>query len=101
MHRRAATEIAIWLGIVAAIIALAGCTRERPVIVKPPVELLSCQAEPVAPVLPPQDWSSIDVAKAIQAIRDKLTGLWVLDSVKAGQDCRNKVGATRAWAGAL
>jgi hypothetical protein len=92
MIRRATTEIAVYLVIITAIIALMGCTPDRPVIVKPPVELTTCAPEPIAPVLP---------GREEQAARDMLIGVYVLALVDAGADCRARVDAIKAWADAL
>lgn len=92
MIKRAATEIAVYLGILAAVIALAACTPERPAIIKPPVELMTCAAEPVAPVLPD---------RTEQAARDMVVGTYILALVMAGADCRARVDALRAWGDAL
>jgi hypothetical protein len=92
MLKRATIGISLVLAFVAALVTLAGCSPERPVVVKPPPELLSCQAEPIAPVLPAHDQ---------QAARDMLIGVYVLALVEAGQDCRSRVDALKVWAGAL
>lgn len=92
MLKRAATEIAVYLGLIAAIIALAACGQERPAIVKPPVELLACEAEPVAPALPGHD---------AQAARDMIVGTYILALVSAGADCRDRIAALKSWSEAL
>ena len=75
-----------------ALASLAACTPERPAIVKPPVELMTCAAEPVAPVLP---------GRTDQAARDMVVGTYILALVMAGADCRARVDALRAWSDAL
>ena len=75
-----------------ALASLAACTPERPAIVKPPVELTTCAAEPVAPVLPD---------RTDQAARDMVIGTYILALVMAGADCRARVDAVRAWSEAL
>lgn len=75
-----------------ALASLAACTPERPAIVKPPVELTTCAAEPVAPVLP---------GRTDQAARDMVIGTYILALVMAGADCRARVDALRAWSDAL
>ena len=75
-----------------ALASLAACTPERPAIVKPPVELTTCAAEPVAPALPGHD---------AQAARDMVVGTYILALVSAGADCRDRIAALKSWSEAL
>lgn len=71
--------------------SLAACgPKPIAVAVKPPVELLTCEAEPATPILP---------APGIE--RDRIVAAWVLALLAAGGDCRAKVAGVRAWADAL
>lgn len=80
-----------------ALIALSACGNERVRIAPVPVELTTCAGEPVAPELPVQDWSSIEAAKAVQAIRDSKVFDFILAMRSAWGDCRAKVDGTKAW----
>lgn len=73
-------------------LALTGCGQERPVVAKPPVALLECRDEPVAPDLPGRDQ---------QATRDAMMLDYVLGMRDAWGDCRAKLAGVRAWADAF
>jgi len=62
-----------------------------------PADLTQCSAEPEAPALPGQDWSSVDTARAAQFIRDTMTLDYILALRSAGGDCRAKVKGAKAW----
>ena len=60
------------------------------VATKPPASLLTCQAEPGAPVLP---------VPGIE--RDRIVLAYLLAMRAAYGDCASKVAGVRAWANAL
>ena len=71
--------------------ALASCGDKIPVkATKPPVALLSCSAEPVAPELP---------APGIE--RDRIVLAYLLAMRAAYGDCASKVAGVKSWADAL
>lgn len=70
-------------------LALTACAQERPVIAKPPVALLSCSDEPIAPDLPARDQ---------QDARDRLTLEYLLSLRGAWGDCHSAVAGIAAWA---
>lgn len=70
-------------------LALTACGNERPVVSKPPVALLTCADEPVAPDLPGRDQ---------QSARDELTLEYVLSLRSAWGDCFAKIAGVKAWA---
>lgn len=78
-------------------LGLTACGQERVRLVPVPVELTTCAGEPVAPDLPVQDWSSIEAAKAVQAIRDSKVFEFILAMRSAWGDCRAKVDGTKAY----
>lgn len=63
---------------------------------KPPIELLTCADEPLAPILPPKDGT-----EATQLIRDNLTLAYALAMRAAWGDCKSDVVGTKSWADAL
>lgn len=63
---------------------------------KPPVENLSCAAEPRAPSLPPRDGTEVT-----EKARDTLTLAYLLAMRAAYGDCASKVAGVKAWAEAL
>ena len=73
-------------------LALTGCGQERPVVAKPPVALLECRDEPVAPDLPGRDQ---------QDARDQMTLDYLLNLRSAWGDCSSKVSGVKAWADSL
>lgn len=77
--------------------ALTGCGNERVRLVPVPVELTVCADEPQAPDLPAQDWSSIEAAKAVQAVRDSEAFKYILAMRSAWGDCRADVDGVKAW----
>ena len=81
---------AILVGVASAI--LTACGPARPVIAKPPVALLSCQDEPLAPDLPARDQ---------QAARDRMTLEYLLSLRSAWGDCSAKVAGVKAWADSI
>lgn len=82
--------------IVLGALALTACGNERPRIVKPPVELQTCAAEPRAPVLPERDGTD-----AAQLERDKMVLDYILSLRSAYGDCLAKVTGIKAWSDAL
>ena len=93
MKKRAATEIAIWLVILAALAwLLGGCTQERPAIVRPPVELTECADEPQTPDIPAKDGTA-----ATRDVRDMLVWRYVLALHGAFIDCKADVTGIKAW----
>lgn len=73
-------------------VTLASCGQERPAIAKPPVALLSCADEPVAPDLPP---------RAFQDQRDLMMLDYVLSWRTAWGDCSAKLAGVKAWSEAV
>lgn len=70
---------------------LIACERETlAVAVKPPAELLTCSAEPLAPELP---------APGIE--RDQIVLAYLLAMRAAYGDCASKVAGIKGWADAL
>ena len=76
---------------------LTACGGERVAVVKPPVELTTCADEPAAPALPIVDWSSVETARPIQAMRDAMTLSYVLAMRSAWGDCKSRVDGVKAW----
>ena len=68
--------------------ALTGCGQERPAIAKPPLALLSCADEPVAPDLPP---------RGMQDQRDVMTLEYILGLRSAWGSCKAAVAGVKAW----
>ena len=77
--------------------ALTGCGNDRVRLAPAPAELTVCADEPVAPDLPAQDWSSIEAAKAVQAVRDSAAFAYILAMRAAWGDCRADVAGVKAW----
>lgn len=75
-----------------ALTALTACGQERPAIAKPPVALLSCADEPVAPNLPP---------RSMQDQRDMMTLEYILGLRSAWGSCKASVNGIAAWANEL
>lgn len=73
-------------------LALTGCGQTRVETVKPPLTLLTCADEPVAPALPDRDQ---------QTARDRMTLEYILALRAAWGDCAAKVSGVRAWSEAL
>jgi len=73
-------------------VTLASCGQERPAIAKPPVALLSCADEPVAPDLPP---------RSMQDQRDMMTLEYILGLRSAWGSCKASVNGIAAWANEL
>ena len=93
MIKRAATEIAVWLCLFAAIIALAACGQERPRIALPPAEYLTCADEPPAPSIPARDGTD-----ATQLVRDQMALAYILAMRSAFGSCKAAVAGVNAWA---
>lgn len=97
MIKRAATEIAVWAVILITIaFVLSGCTQERPVIAKPPVELTECADEPQTPDIPAKDGT-----EATRDLRDMLVWTYVLALHGAFIDCKADVAGVKAYREAL
>ena len=80
------------------LLACAACGgNARPEIVKPPMALTACADEPLAPDLPPADWSSVGAARTVQAQRDETTLAYILALRSAWGDCAAKVAGVKAW----
>lgn len=75
----------------------AACGTEHPTLVLPPAELAVCADEPVAPDLPPVDWSSVETARPVQRARDTALLDYVLALRSAWGDCRADVDGLAAW----
>jgi len=73
-------------------VTLASCGQERPAIAKPPLALLSCADEPVAPDLPP---------RTFQDQRDLMMLDYVLSWRTAWGDCSAKLVGVKAWSEAV
>ena len=69
-------------------VTLASCGQERPAIAKPPLALLSCADEPVAPDLPP---------RGMQDQRDVMTLEYILGLRSAWGSCKAAVAGVKAW----
>lgn len=80
------------LAMIGCVMGLTACGNERPVVAKPPVALLTCAGEPVAPDLPGRDH---------QSARDMMMLDYVLALRSAWGDCSSKVAGVRAWVGEL
>lgn len=78
-------------------LACVACGDARPQLVLPPAELASCADEPLAPDLPPVDWSTSATAQPVQRSRDQMTLDYVLALRAAWGDCRAKVQGLAAW----
>lgn len=63
----------------------------------PPVSLTTCEDAPLAPDLPPIDWSSVDMARSIVEARDAAMLAFGLDIHSAWGDCKSKVEGLRVW----
>lgn len=80
---------------------LTACEPKRIEAVKPPVALTECADEPVAPSLPPVDWSSVETARPVQRERDRLTLDYVLALRTWGGDCKADVNGLAEWSAGL
>jgi hypothetical protein len=76
--------------------ACAACD-ERVRIALPPADLAECAAEPQAPDLPPQNWTDLGIARAIQHERDIATLDYITGLRSWAGDCQSKVAGLRAW----
>lgn len=77
-------------------LALSSC-GEKVRVASLPADLTECKAEPNAPDLPAQDWSSLEAAKAIQATRDVLMLDYVLGLRSWAGDCEAALKGVKAW----
>jgi len=77
---------------ISALLALTACGTERPAIQKPPIDLMTCIAEPDAPDLPGRDE---------HGRRDRMTLDYILALRSAWGDCAAKVAGVKAWADSL
>jgi hypothetical protein len=77
------------------------CEPTRIETLKPPAALTECADEPVAPSLPPVDWTSVETARPIQRERDELVFDYVLGLRTYGGDCKADVVGLKAWAETL
>lgn len=82
--------------IIASVLCLTACNTPRPRIVKPPVELQTCAAEPAAPNLPERDGTD-----ETQIRRDTMVLEYVLNLRSAYGDCLAKVAGIKAWSDGL
>src|SRR5690606_11466218 len=80
---------------------LTACEPGRIEAVRPPVALTECADEPVAPALPPVDWSSVEAARPIQRQRDEATLDYLLRLRSAYGSCKADVVAIREWSAGL
>jgi hypothetical protein len=76
------------------------CAEKRIELVRPPVALTECAAEPAAPDLPPVPWGAAE-ARAVQMMRDATTLAYVLALRSAWGDCSADVAGVKAWSEAL
>lgn len=84
--------------LILAPIALTACGQtEVPVLILPPAELAQCADDPVAPDLPPVDWSSVETARPVQRARDASVLEYILQLRTSGGDCRAKVKGLATW----
>lgn len=86
------TEITMRPLILASLFALSACD-ERVRIATPPVDLLTCQAMPVAPDLPERDGTD-----AAQSKRDEMTLDFVLELRSAYASCAGNLLGVKRWA---
>lgn len=80
-----------------ALLALAACGQDRPVLILPPAELAQCSDEPQAPDLPRIDWESVETAQPVVKARDAMMLTYVLAMRSAWGDCRAKVEGLATW----
>jgi len=75
------------LSVLALSLFLISCASNKPrvVVVKPPVERLTCRAEPAVPA----------------TYTDASVAGYIADLASAGQDCRTTLGWVRDWAAGL
>ena len=76
---------------------LTACGPKPVRIALPPAELATCADEPEAPSLPPVDWSSVELARPVQQVRDNLLLAYILQFRTAWGSCRSKVDGLAAW----
>lgn len=79
------------------LLALGACEPKRVQLAIPPVSLTVCADEPVAPDLPPHDWTSIAAAKARVGQRDAKVLDYALAMREAWGDCKADVVGLAAW----